>query len=259
MRNSVWSAGLTLLLTVRGSSPAYISQLAPLSPPHFLPEKHLVYRSPLVRGDNGGSKVEKHNCTLQEVEERGHICTPDIVTSCHHLVAGAARVTSQYNCYNVSSTVCTVRERLVEQSVCRYHYQYRLEETAVEAVEVTFEKECRAQSVTVCDPHHLQHCREISQETCHLQPRLERSRQVVEVRYPEPVLSCGRLTIRLPSIECQVLAREAVCLSQPVLRQTEENLARCVSQAEPAGASCRTARLSLPSQTCSERDFGLEL
>ena len=244
MRNYEWSClslclSLILLLTVPGSSPAYISQLEPLRPPHFLPSKHLVYRSPLV-GGNGGSELEKHNCTVQEVEEVGHICTPDIVTSCDHMVTRSARVSSQYSCFNISATVCTVQDRLVGQSVCRYHYQYRLEEVGLEGVEVTYQKECRDQSVTVCNPHHLQHlqhqdCRDISQQTCHLQPRVKRRHEVVEVRYPEPVLTCVDLTVRLPTIQCQVLVRES-CLSLPALQHTDQTLTTCVSQGRPGGA-----------------------
>ena len=256
------SLSIILPLTV----PAYISQLAPLRPPHFLPAKHLVYRSPLVGGDYGGSELEKHNCTVQEVEEVGQICTPDILTSCDNVVTSSARVSSQYTCFNISNTVCTVQDRLVEQSVCRYHYQYRLQEAGVEAVEVTYEKECRDQSVTVCDPHYLQHlqhqhCRDISQQTCHLRPQVKRSHEMVEVRYPEPVLTCGQQTVRLPRIQCQVRVRET-CLSQPALHHTEETVASCGSQAQPGqpgGETCRRARLSLPTQTCRERDFGLEL
>ena len=271
MRNYQWSCltlSLILLLAVPGSSPAYISQLEPLRPPHFLPAKHLAYRSPLVGvgGYNGGSELEKHNCTLQEVEEVGHICTPDILTSCDHMVARSARVSTQYSCFNISATVCTVMDRLVDQSVCRYHYQYRLEEAGVEGVEVSYQKECRDQSVTVCNPHNLehlqhQHCRDISQQTCQLQPRVKRRHEVVEVRYPEPVLTCGDLSLRLPTIKCQVVVRET-CVSQPAFHHTDQTLTTCVRQVQAGGAaggSCRRARLSLPTQTCSELDFGREL
>ena len=267
MSNSVWSSvclSLTVLALVSTSSPAYISQLAPLRPPHFLPAKHSVYQSPLVGDYNGGPELEKHNCSQLEVEEAGEICTPGIVSSCAELPTRRTRASSEYSCYNISSTVCSVQARLVTQSVCRYDYQYRLKETELEAVEVNYEQECRDQSVTVCDPHslhHLQQCGEISQETCHLQPRVKRSQKTVEVKYPEPVLTCADLTTSLPTIQCQVVVREA-CITQPLLHHSHQTISRCVSQAGEEGGeggTCRTARLSLPSQTCRERDFGAEL
>merc|ERR1739842_280283 len=85
--------------------------------------------------------------------------------------------------------VCTESIEEIDNEICTYSYQKKEEVTTAKTVEVSFEKQCDVQMVTVCQPaqygyghHHGKrsadtgygashnYCKEVAQETCYNVP-----------------------------------------------------------------------------------------
>merc|ERR1712105_219362 len=117
--------------------------------------------------------------------------------------------------------------------------------TTAKTVEVTFEKMCDTQMVTVCQPkagygyqaYGHNYCKEVAQETCYNVPIVTPTTPAVDVIYPEPIKTCVNKPISLPRISCEDLS-EAKCITA-------------------LGApDCVAVELTLPKQVCKEINYG---
>merc|ERR1739842_189849 len=84
-----------------------------------------------------GYEKPKHNCSVLDVVEPAEVCTPTIVTECAPVDLAIKIVVEKEQCYDVTRTVCT---ESIEEI------------TTAKTVEVSFEKQCDTQMVTVCQP-----------------------------------------------------------------------------------------------------------
>merc|ERR1719220_2927770 len=116
----------------------------------------------------------KHNCSLVTEMEKVEVCTPAFETKCMKVDL----MVEKEQCQVISRTVCTESMETIPNEVCTYSYMAHTEDTVATTVEITFEKECMTQMVTVCQPkagygYHSyghQYCKEVSQETCYNKP-----------------------------------------------------------------------------------------
>merc|ERR1712203_515683 len=119
------------------------------------------------------------------------------------------------------------------------------EETTAKTVEVTFEKQCETQMVTVCQPaqygygHGYGHnyCKEVGQETCYNVPVVTVVEPVVTVTYPEPIKTCVNKPISLPRISCEDLSEEK-CITVPEVEDVSETFSKCVTGLTPRLPGC---------------------
>merc|ERR1712200_395475 len=166
-------------------------------------------------------------------------------------------------CYPVTRTVCTESIEEIDNEVCSYSYQPKTETTTAKTVEVTFEKQCKTQMVTVCQPaatgygygHGYGHnyCMEVAQETCYNVPVVTPVEPEVEVVYPEPVKTCVNKPISLPRISCEDLSEEK-CITVPEINPVTESVDKCVTGLD--APACQAVELTLPKQVCVELVYG---
>lgn len=229
---------------------------------------------PLVLNHSPGLSIyekSKHNCSVEEALREAEACTPNIISSCLEEKTGIKTVTSREQCFSSSRTVCMVTDEEVENEVCEYSYQVRIESTLGKTVEIDFNKECKEVMVTVCQPashkygpyhgfpparygsHVSEHyCTEVSQETCAHVPTVRVTQPSLEVQFPEPIQTCTNKPIILPRITCQDITEEK-CIQVPEILEEDDNVQKCESEIIP---ECTAADLMLPLQTCKEIDFG---
>ena len=151
----------------------------------------------------------------------------------------------------------------IDNEVCTYSYQPKTEGTTAKTVEVSFEKQCETQMVTVCQPaphgygygHSYGHnyCKEVGQETCYNVPVVTVVEPPVDVIYPEPIKTCVNKPISLPRISCEDLSEEK-CITVPEVEEVTETFEKCVTQL--AAPSCQAVELTLPKQVCKEINYG---
>lgn len=200
------------------------------------------------------------------------MCTPDLETRCVVESTPIKIVASKSQCYTTTRTICTIEVEDIENEVCQYKYQNRIQETKAKTVEIEFIKECSSQMVTVCEPAgygseplppllygYARHgyvsehyCKEVAQETCSHVPTVKIIEPAVEVTYPEPIKSCTNQPISLPKIICDDLSVES-CIDVPDAKDSTESIRKCPTVISP---SCQGADLMLPKQVCSEISFG---
>ena len=210
----------------------------------------------------------KHNCSVEEIIEEAAVCTPDLERECVDESTPIKVVTSKSQCYTTTRTVCTVSDENIDNEVCEYKYQNRIEVTTAKTVDIEFSRECDTQMVTVCEPagygpkplygyakhgHISEHyCKEVAQETCSNIPILKIIEPTVEVTYPEPTKSCTNRPIHLPRISCEDISAER-CIDVPEVKDSSELIRKCSTTISP---SCQGADLMLPKQVCNELNFG---
>ena len=229
---------------------------------------------PVVRHYPALSPYEKakHNCSVDETLQVAQVCTPDLETECVEESTPIKIVASKSQCYTTTRTICTVSDEEIENEVCQYKYQNRIEKTKAKTVEIEFSKECTTQMVTVCEPagygpqpvppplygytrhgHVSEHyCKEVAQETCEHVPVVKIIEPSVEVRYPEPIKSCTDKPIHLPQISCEDISVER-CIDVPEVKDSTETIRKCSTVISPG---CQEADLMLPKQVCSELTYG---
>merc|ERR1719340_441835 len=147
----------------------------PASPYHQPAYHQPAYHQPAY---HHGYEHPKHNCSVLDVVEPADVCTPHIDTTCAPVDLSRKSVKDVEQCYQVTRTVCTESIEEIDNEVCTYSYQPKDEETTAKTVEVTFEKQCETQMVTVCQPaqygyghgHGHNYCKEVAQETCYNVP-----------------------------------------------------------------------------------------
>merc|ERR1712038_1027343 len=115
-----------------------------------------------------------------DVVEQADVCTPNIETECVDIALSRKSVKDVEQCYDVTRTVCTESTEEIDNEVCSYSNQPKSEVTTAKTVEISFNKECETQMVTVCQPAQYGYghghgygenfCKEVAQETCYNVP-----------------------------------------------------------------------------------------
>ena len=210
-----------------------------------------------------GYEHPKHNCTVQDVVELAEVCTPALETVCTPVELAIKRVVDTEQCYTVTRTVCTESTEEIDNEVCTYSYQPKSEVTTAKTVEVTFNKECDTQMVTVCQPAQYgyghgggygeNYCKEVAQETCYNVPVVTVVEPEVTVTYPEPIKTCVNKPISLPRISCEDLSEEK-CITVPEVQDDSESFDKCLTAL--AAPACQAVELTLPKQVCVEIVYG---
>ena len=200
---------------------------------------------------------------MLDVVEAAEVCTPALETVCNPVELSRKSIKDVEQCYTVVRTVCTESTEEIDNEVCTYSYQPKTEGTTAKTVEVSFEKQCETQMVTVCQPaphgygygHSYGHnyCKEVGQETCYNVPVVTVVEPAVDVIYPEPIKTCVNKPISLPRISCEDLSEEK-CITVPEVEEVTETFEKCVTQL--AAPSCQAVELTLPKQVCKEINYG---
>merc|ERR1712121_495130 len=114
---------------------------------------HAVHHAaPVYHKPHYGYEQPKHNCSVQDVVETAEVCTPALETVCNPIELAIKVIVDKEQCYPVTRTVCTESIEEIDNEICTYSYQQKTEATTAKTVEVTFEKQCDTQMVTVCQP-----------------------------------------------------------------------------------------------------------
>merc|ERR1712243_73238 len=186
---------------------------------------------------------------LSDVLENAEVCTPALDTQCNSVDLAIKRVLDSEQCYTVTRTVCSESTETIDNEVCTYSYQDQTQATTAKTAEVTFEKQCSTQMVTVCQPaqygygHHgygkrdaeaadkdvekrdagygNNLCKEVAQETCYNVPIVTEVNPPVEVVFPTPVKTCVNKPLALPRISCENLSEEK-CITVPKVEDDAE-------------------------------------
>jgi len=195
------------------------------------------------------------------VVESAEVCTPAFATECADVELPIKKIIDVEMCYPVTATVCAESTQVIDNEICVYEYAQKTEETTAKTVEVTFNKECNVQMVTVCQPtpgygyHSYGHnyCKEVAQETCYNVPVVTVVEPVVTVTYPEPIKTCVNKPISLPRISCEDLSEEK-CITVPEVEDVSETFSKCVTGL--TAPACQAVELTLPKQVCVEIVYG---
>ena len=231
------------------------------------------YHAPAYHQPSYGYEKPKHNCSVLDVVEPAEVCTPTIVTNCAPVDLAIKIIVEKEQCYDVTRTVCTESIEEIDNEICTYSYQKKEEVTTAKTVEVSFEKQCDVQMVTVCQPaqygygHHGKrsadtgygyggshnYCKEVAQETCYNVPIVTVVEPEVTVSYPEPIKTCVNKPILLPRISCADLT-ENKCITVPEVEDSSVSVEKCV--AGLGAPACQAVKLTLPKQVCVEIVYG---
>merc|ERR1712045_813552 len=226
---------------------------------HHAPVHHAVHHAP-----HYAYEAPKHNCSVVDVVESAEVCTPAFATECADVELPIKKIIDVEMCYPVTATVCTESTQVIDNEICVYEYAQKTEETNAKTVEVSFNKECNVQMVTVCQPtpgygyHSYGHnyCKEVAQETCYNVPVVPPVEPAVTVAYPEPKKVCVNKPIDLPIITCEDIVSET-CITVPEVEEGVAVVEKCVTVI--AAPACSTVELTLPKQVCKEINYGVEL
>merc|ERR1712071_371243 len=175
----------------------------------------------------------------------------------------------------------------IDNEICTYSYEPKTETTTAQNVEVSFEKECDTQMVTLCDTvkvgyghgygkgygHGYGHgygngygngygkgykhvCKQVEQETCRNVPVVTPVQPPVDVTYPEPIETCVNKPISLPRISCEDLV-ENRCITVPEVEEVTDSVDLC--ETKLGAPACQDVELTLPQQVCVEMVYGISL
>ena len=252
---------LALLSTARSSDPPYGEPGYPgyPAPPPPPPPPPVYFQA--THHPHYGYGSPKQNCSVVDVVEDGEVCTPTFQTVCSPVEVGVKVIVEREECYPVRRTVCTESLLTVNNEICTYSYIQHSEDTSAQTMEVTFERICNTQMVTVCQPtpgygyHSYGHnyCKEVAQETCYNSPVVAVDEPAVTVAYPEPVKTCVQKPIDLPIISCEDIKTDK-CIVVPEVEDAVETVEKCITQL--GAPDCSTVELTLPKQVCKEINYG---
>jgi len=175
------------------------------------------------------------------------------------------KVSEQEKCLKITRTVCTQTTEETSVTLCSIQYESKPLKAQATLIDISFEKECSTQMVTVCQPQQYkhqgygynkgsyQHCKEIAQETCYNKPQVQPKQTEVELQAPEPKQNCGPMRVMLPTVECEDITEER-CVPLPALEPADVPAQQCtVDLGEP---ECKPVELILPKQVCQELLYG---
>merc|ERR1712071_209978 len=156
----------------------------------------------------------------------------------------------------------------IDNEICTYSYEPKTETTTAQNVEVSFEKECDTQMVTLCDTVKVGYgngygngygkgykhvCKQVEQETCRNVPVVTPVQPPVGVTYPEPIETCVNKPISLPRISCEDLV-ENRCITVPEVEEVTDSVDLC--ETKLGAPACQDVELTLPQQVCIEMVYG---
>jgi len=210
-----------------------------------------------------------HNCSIQEQVNSATVCVPTLgEPECSPVTLKGVQVAESEKCLSITRTVCAEGTEDVTVNICTIKYEQAPIQAEATLVEVSFNKECSTQMVTVCEPqsHYesqgygyekvqesYQHCKEIAQETCYNKPSLSLKPEQVTLMVPEPSQDCGPRTLSIPTVTCEDITEER-CVQLPNIEEADIPAEQCtVGLGEP---DCSSTDLVLPVQVCKELVFG---
>jgi hypothetical protein len=226
------------------------------------------------------------NCSVEDVHESAQVCVPTLETTCNPIKLVRKSIVDKELCYDVTRTVCTESTEEIDNEICNYSYKPKTETTSAQNVEVSFQKECDTQMVTMCDTvkvgyghgyghgygkgygygHGYGHgygkghgkgykhvCKQVEQETCRNVPVVTPVQPAVDVTYPEPMETCINKPISLPRISCENLT-ENKCITVPQVEKVTDSVDVC--ETKLSRPDCQEVELDLPQQVCVEMVYG---
>ena len=227
----------------------YLHDPVVVSQPHYHHYSHVYAPAPVYQ-------APRHNCSVVTEMTTAEVCTPSLQTTCIMEELAVKTVIDKEQCMNIMRTVCSEAEEEIKNEACVYTYQDKSEDTMATNYKVIFEKECKTQKVSVCQPsagYGHQYCKEVEQETCSNIPMVMPMNETVTVSYPEPVMECMQKPITIPSITCEDMTEER-CIMVPVVMDDTIMVEKCeVSLGSP---SCQMMEVTLPKQVCKELVYG---
>eukprot|EP00091_Calanus_sinicus_P006130 TRINITY_DN16744_c0_g1_i1.p1 TRINITY_DN16744_c0_g1~~TRINITY_DN16744_c0_g1_i1.p1 ORF type:complete len:349 (-),score=122.47 TRINITY_DN16744_c0_g1_i1:96-1142(-) len=238
----------------------YLHDPVVVSKPHYY-HHHPVYApEPVYQAPRQG-KAPRHNCSVVTEMTMAEVCTPSLQTTCMMEELAVKTVTDKEQCMNIMRTVCSETTEEIENEVCVYTYQNKSEDTMATNYKVTFQKECKTQRVSVCQPsagfgyerYGQQYCKEVEQETCYNIPMVMPMQETVTVTYPEPVMECMQKPITIPRISCEDMTEER-CIMVPGIMEDTVMVEKC--QVSLGSPSCQVMEVILPKQVCKELVYG---
>merc|ERR1739846_165105 len=221
-----------------------------------------AYHQPAPHYGGYGYEEPKHNCTVQDVTEIADVCVPAFEVVCADVELAIKIIVDKEFNYQVTRTVCTESIEEIDNEVCTYSYQPKVEATTAKTVEVTFEKKEDVQMVTVCQPGHHgygygsyghNYCKEVAQTTAYNVPVVTPVDVPVDVTYPEAIKTCVNKPISLPRVSCEDLTEERT-ITVPEVEDATESVEKCDTQL--AAPACQKVELTLPKQVCVELVYG---
>jgi len=203
-----------------------------------------------------------HNCSVQDEVVHAEVCTPGLNVECGPVTLKGTKIGSRQKCVDITRTVCSegVEEGMVE--ICQIKYETKPAKADATVPEVSFERMCDKQMVTVCKPQThgygynkatYQHCEEIAQETCFNKPIVQAVPTQVDVKLPEPKKECGPMRVMLPTVQCEEITEQS-CVTLPALEPADVQAEQCTVNLDQP--ECKPVQLVLPKQVCQEILYG---
>ena len=199
--------------------------------------------------------------------EAAGVCLPSLQSACTEEEVEERRVEEVEQCYNITRTVCSQEEELVDREVCQYSQEVRLEEVRGSSLEVQYSQQCSSQQVTVCQPAQYGYgypaggrgrplCGEVRQDTCLTSPSLVNINLSLNISRPHLVRTCSNQPVRLPRLTCRDVSSEK-CVLVPRVRVRPTTRPVCHTQL--AQQSCQDVTINLTKQSCRELVYGQTL
>lgn len=184
------------------------------------------------------------------------VCTPTLETKCTKEELMVTKVVDREQCQDITRTVCTESMMDVPSTICTYTYENQKIMASAQNVEITYEKMCHEEMMTVCEPAHngygyghygKQHCKEVGQEVCYNAPMAMPMEEMVELSFPVAMMDCSKRTISLPMVDCQDIM-EKKCFLVPEAMEDMMMVEKCT--VELGQPRCQMVELTLPKQVC---------
>jgi len=196
------------------------------------------------------------NCTLVDDMLVAEVCTPTLTTVCSKEELMIKRVVEKEQCQDITRTVCTESMVDIPSTICTYTYDNQQVMATAQNVEIRFEKMCREEMITVCEPAHSgygyggygkQQCKEVGQQVCYNAPMASPIQEKVELSYPVPMMDCSQHVLSLPTVLCEDIM-DKKCFMVPMAMDDKIVADKCtVDLGEP---TCRPVELTVPKQVC---------
>jgi len=201
------------------------------------------------------------NCTVMDEMVYAELCTPTLQTMCSQEKLMIKRVVEKEQCQDITKTVCMDDMMEVPNTVCTYTYKSEQMMATAQNVEISFERMCRDEKVTVCEPKYSgyghqgygPHCKEVSQPICYNSPMAMPMKEEVTISYPVAVMECQEMPLMLPTVSCQEVM-DKKCFMVPQAMDDELMVEKC--SVEISAPSCRKVELTLPKQVCKGMAYG---
>merc|ERR1712106_399363 len=210
------------------------------------------------RPNGPGIEYDREKCAVDYVEKEAEVCVPTFKADCEKEdVKNGLVIKQQEECYQVTKTICTETEGIVDNEVCAYSFTLVPVETEAKLVDVKWEKSCADDTVCL-NPHHAPggyaaptHCVEEYRHVCHLSPALYPVIKKVVIKLPKPVETCINKQVLLPRLECDQVHERRCMLAPRTQPGPTIKLDKCsVVVGEPA---CSDTVLQLPRQGCLQK------